>query len=406
MGAYAAIGFLDADCFYVSAERVREPRLRGVPVGVLGNNGACVIAKSYEMKAAGVRTGEPIWDAVKVCPHGVYLKRDFRWYEVLSRKVLDLVRSVSPCVEYYSIDEMFFVMPPGDLPPAEAARALRDRVLAETGLPVTVGVARTRTLAKLFAKAVKPFGAVAVLGPDAEQALLAELPVTQIAGIAEGRLRRLAPYRVRTCLDLARMRPSLVRSLLTVVGERLHAELNGNPVLTLEPGKPPNKTISRGGGFTATADPHVIYAWLVRHVERLIEELDFHQVRAGKLAVWVQHKGAPTGVGEAGLESPTDRFDLLLDAARDCLRQAWVPGTPACRVDLFATGLRPPNAIQRSLFEPPAGRWEEVAALKREVNRALGRFALRSGATLPLYQIYRDESCSYDVCDVKGKVCF
>jgi DNA polymerase V len=79
MPAPAAIGHLDADCFYVSAERVRHAFLRGKPVGVLGNQGACVIAKSYEMKAKGVKTGEPIWEAYEKCPEDVYLKRDFRW---------------------------------------------------------------------------------------------------------------------------------------------------------------------------------------------------------------------------------------------------------------------------------------------------------------------------------------
>src|SRR2546423_1659634 len=77
----SAVGHLDADCFYVSAERARDAFLCGKPVGVLGNQGACVIAKSYEMKAAGVKTGMPIWEAVKLCPQGVYVKRDFRWYE-------------------------------------------------------------------------------------------------------------------------------------------------------------------------------------------------------------------------------------------------------------------------------------------------------------------------------------
>jgi hypothetical protein len=87
------VAHLDADCFYVSAERVRHPDLAGKPVGVLGNNGACVIAKSYEMKARGVKTGTPIWDAKALCPEGVYVKRDFYWYEVLSRKMLDVVTS-------------------------------------------------------------------------------------------------------------------------------------------------------------------------------------------------------------------------------------------------------------------------------------------------------------------------
>src|SRR2546429_7483228 len=110
-GMTGFVAHLDADCFYVSAERVRHPDLVGKPVGVLGNNGACVIAKSYEMKAKGVKTGTPIWDAKKLCPDGVYVKRDFYWYEVLSRRMLEIVRSFSPHVEYYSIDEFFFRAP-------------------------------------------------------------------------------------------------------------------------------------------------------------------------------------------------------------------------------------------------------------------------------------------------------
>src|SRR3954462_2250347 len=91
-------GHLDADCFYVSAERVRNPFLVGKPVGVLGNQGACVIAKSYEMKADGVKTGVPIWEALKLCPRGIYVKRDFRWYEALIRKMLECVKELSPRV--------------------------------------------------------------------------------------------------------------------------------------------------------------------------------------------------------------------------------------------------------------------------------------------------------------------
>ena len=101
------IGHIDADCFYVSAERVRFPHLQGMPVAIIGNHGACIIAKSYEMKAAGVKTGMPIWDAVPICPQAVYMKRDFTWYEVLSRKMLAIVQNASPLVEFYSIDEQF-----------------------------------------------------------------------------------------------------------------------------------------------------------------------------------------------------------------------------------------------------------------------------------------------------------
>jgi nucleotidyltransferase/DNA polymerase involved in DNA repair len=401
------IGHLDADTFYVSAERVRDPWLEGYPIAVLGNNGACVIAKSREMKKAGVTTGEPVWDAVKKCPEGVYRKRDFRWYEVLSRKMLGGVRARSACVEYHSIDEFFFTVPAvSPVPAADTARSLRDEVKAQTRLPVTVAIARTRTLAKLFVETVKPFGAIAITDPAEEQEILARLPVTEVAGIAGRRAARLAPYGVRSCLDLARMRRSLVRSLLTVTGERLWAELNGDPVLTLQPQRPPHQTIGRGGGIAATTDPSVVWGWAVRHLERLIEELDFHQVRTGKLTVWLSYRDGPTGVGEGTLDAATDRFDLLLDAARLALRQAWREGGAVIRVDLLATGLRGGRLIQRSLFEPPGEREVAVAKVKRECNEKLGRFTIRSGATLPLRGVYRDGANGYDICDVRGKLCF
>src|SRR5262245_34360504 len=231
MSTFALVGFGDADSFYAAAEAVRRPWLARLPVGVLGNQGACVIARNYPMKKYGVKVGEPIWDALAKCPDGVYLKRDFRWYEVLSRRMLDAVREYSPAVEYYSIDEFFFHVTPGQgQSPQDYAEALRDRLFEAVGVPVTVGIARTKTLAKLVSDTAKPFGALALLDRDAECSLLARTPVTEVSGIAARRAARLEPYGIRTCLDLALAERLLVRHLLTRAGEALWYELNGEAV--------------------------------------------------------------------------------------------------------------------------------------------------------------------------------
>ena len=337
---------LDADCFYVSAERVRHPELVGKPVGVLGNNGACVIAKSYEMKAAGVKTGTPIWDAKKLCPDGVYVKRDFYWYEVLSRQMLDAVGRFSPRVEYFSIDEFFFRAEPrrrGDHP-RQTALALRDHILEAAGLPVTIGVARTRTLAKLFSDTAKPFGAVAVTDRDHERAVLARLPVTEISGIAGRRAERLAPYGIRTCLDLANADGRLVKQLPTKTGYELWLELNGHPVTPIRPERTPHQVLARGGSLMGNvSDPTVLWAWAVRHLERLIEELRFHVVRTDALGVQVAWKDGDSTGGMCRLPCASDRFEELLDAARVALRRAYVPGgtAPTC------TSSRPSCAARR-----------------------------------------------------------
>jgi DNA polymerase V len=406
MGGYVA--HLDADCFYVSAERVRHAELVGKPVGVLGNNGACVIAKSYEMKAKGVKTGTPIWDARVLCPDGVYVKRDFHWYEVLSRKMLDIVGSFAPRLEYYSIDEFFFrPRPARGESLATTATAIRDHIREVAGLPVTIGVARTRTLAKLFSDTGKPFGAVAVLDRDHERALLSQLPVTEISGIAGRRAARLAPYGIRTCLDLADADGRLVKKLLTKTGYELWLELNGQPVTPIRTERCPHKVLARGGSLMGNVtDPTLLWAWAVRHVERLIEELHFHAVRTDALGVEVAWKdGASTG-GLCRLSCPSDRFDELLDAARVALRRAFVPGGTATHLHVIAPELRRAKGFQLSLFDDPDPRRERVAAVKAAVNDRYGRFKLRSGTTLFLPKVYKDPANDFDICDVRGKVCF
>jgi nucleotidyltransferase/DNA polymerase involved in DNA repair len=404
----ATVGHLDADSFYVAAERVRRSHLEDVPVAVIGNQGACVIAKSYEMKAAGVKTGEPIWDAIPKCPDGVYVKRDFRWYEILSRMMLDVVREYSSLVEYYSIDEFFFRVEPLRGQDEQAhAEMLRARVMERVRVPVTVGIGRTRTLAKLISDTAKPCGARAILGEEAEAALMAVTPVTEISGIAGRRAARLQPWGVTTCLDLARAERPLVRRLLTAAGEALWWELNGHPVTPIHPRRIPHKALSRGGSFGgSTDDPGELWAWLVRNLERLIEELTYHEAETGKISVWVGYRDGRAGEGGANLPQPESQFDVLLEALRPCLRKAWIPGAAAVRMHLFAHELRPRLGRQLTLFEGASERVRSVQSLKKAVNDRHGRFALRSGATLPLQRIYDDPANEYDICDIRGKTCY
>jgi hypothetical protein len=324
--------------------------------------------------------------------------------------MLECLKDLSPRVEYYSIDEFFFeAIPPRGRDLQDLAASIRDRMLEVAGVPVTVGIARTRTLAKLISDAAKPFGALAVLDPGAEEALLADRPVTEITGIAGRRERRLSPWGIRTCLDLARADRRLVRGLLTATGEALWWELNGEPTTPIRPERPLHKALSRGGSFgEASADPLVLYAWLIRNLERLVEELEYHELLAGRLTVWIAYRDGRVGLGQATLVVPSDRFDDLLGVARSCLRRAYVPRAAAARMHLIAEHLRRREPAQLGLFEPPGrrDRSRAIARLKREVNARIGRFALRSAATLPLAGIYRDRSNEYDLCDVRGKICF
>ncbi len=211
------IGHVDGDAFYVACERVRHPELERKPVGVLGNWGACIIAKSYELKARGVHTGMPIWDAQKVCPEAIYVKRDFEWYEVLSRRMLDVVKQLSPLVEYYSVDELFFdaslLVSVHKKAPLEAARELQRRILYEVGVPVTVGISSSKLLAKLASDTAKPFGCAVAITPEDRQKLLMGKSVEDITGIAKRRRKTLESHGIYTCDQFVKADRLRIRTL-------------------------------------------------------------------------------------------------------------------------------------------------------------------------------------------------
>lgn len=399
------IGHVDADCFYVSAERVRYPHLVGMPVAVLGNHGACVIAKSYEMKAAGVPTGGAIWDAVPVCPNAVFVKRDFRWYEVLSRKMLALVQEISPQVEFYSIDESFFVASQAS---QTAALELQQAMLKRVGVPVSIGIAPTKTLAKLVSDASKPMGC-GVIGCDADRlAILRDRPVTDITGIAKRSARRLAGQGIITCEQLANADRALVRWLLTKRGEDLWWELNGTSVLPVQTKRPEHKFISRGGSIgRASNDYERVKAFVVRNVERLVEALDYYKLVCDQLTLSLLFRDSPELASRRSLLGSTADFERLACAAIEMMPCTWQPRYAMVHyMHVIAGSLWPRANRQLGLFDDDLHPMPAIADAKRKINHSVGRFALRTGSTLPLADVYADPANEYDICDIHGKMCF
>jgi nucleotidyltransferase/DNA polymerase involved in DNA repair len=396
------IGHLDADCFYVSCERVRHRFLRGQAVGVLSNQGACVIAKSYELKAKGITTGMPIWDALPLCPEAIFVKRDFEWYEVLSRQIYDVVSRFSPTVEYYSIDEVFF---DARTMTHQDALALQECVARETGVPTNVGIAPSKILAKLASSSQKPFGCVVAVEPEAIAQLLHDRPVEKITGVGRRSARKLEDYSIRTCEDFVRADRRFIRRLLTKRGEDLWWELNGTSVLPLNAARTAHQNLSRGGSLgIATSDPDRVTAWVARNTERLAEALDYHGVHCEELALCLDFKEGGGAMRNASLDATAD-FHTLYAAGMQMLKTCW-HGQVVSYMHLIAGKLTDRRRTQRCLWDQPNPRQEAIQSVKQSINAKIGRFALRSGATLALNDIYGDTTNSYDICDIYGKTCF
>jgi DNA polymerase IV len=219
----ATILHADLDAFYASVEQLLDPSLRGKPIAV---GGGVVLAASYEARAFGVRGGMPGRRARELCPQLTFVRGHFSDYQRLGDAAIEVIGDFTPLVERMSIDEAF-----ADVAgcshlfgsPAEIARAIRRRVRTELGLPISVGVARTKHLAKIASQVAKPDGLV-VVDPESELEFLHDLPVELMWGVGPVTKARLAESGVLTIGQLARMPGrSLERLLGPAAGEKLSA---------------------------------------------------------------------------------------------------------------------------------------------------------------------------------------
>ena len=223
METKATILHADLDAFYASVEQLLDPSLRGKPIAV---GGGVVLAASYEAKAFGVRGGMPGRRARELCPHLIFVGGHFQDYQRLGDAAIAVLNDFTPLVERISIDEAF-----ADVagcthlfgPPADIAGAIRHRVRAELGLPISVGVARTKHLAKIASQVAKPDGLV-VVDPGTELEFLHDLPVELMWGVGPVTRAQLAGIGVLTIGQLARTPGWSLRRLLgPAAGEKLTA---------------------------------------------------------------------------------------------------------------------------------------------------------------------------------------
>src|SRR5215813_14550337 len=223
MATSATILHADLDAFYASVEQLLDPSLLGKPIAV---GGGVVLAASYEAKAFGVRGGMPGRQPRELCPQLAFVNGHFEHYQRLGDAAIKVVNDFTPLVERISIDEAF-----ADVAgcthlfgsPAEIARAIRHRVRAELGLPISIGVARTKHLAKIASQVAKPDGLV-IVEPDSELDFLHDLPVELMWGVGPVIRARLAKIGVHTIGQLAQMPGRSLEHLLGhAAGEKLTA---------------------------------------------------------------------------------------------------------------------------------------------------------------------------------------
>ncbi|HET8527831.1 MAG TPA: DNA polymerase IV [Gaiellaceae bacterium] len=263
----------DADAFFASVEQRDDPRLRGRPVIV---GGGVVLAASYEAKRLGVRTAMGGRQALALCPQAVVVRPRFDAYVDASRRMFEVFEDHSPVVEGLSIDEAFLDV--GGMErcagtPEQIATRLRAAVRERVGLPVTVGVARTKFLAKVASGVAKPDGLL-VVPPDGELAFLHPLPVERVWGVGPATAKRLHAWNVRTVGQLAALsEETLVAMLGRAAGRHLHALARNRDFRRVEPRRRRRSVGAQRAVGRGRHTPREVDATLVALVDRVARRL-------------------------------------------------------------------------------------------------------------------------------------
>lgn len=286
-------GLVDCNNFYASCERVFNPSLNGKPVVVLSNNDGCVIARSNEAKALGIKMGIPAYQIKDlVSSHGVAVfSSNYTLYGDMSGRVMSMLAELSPEIEVYSIDEAFVNLD-GIRDLESIGRKMVSGVTRGTGIPVSLGVAPTKTLAKIankFAKKYPAYDQLCII--DSEEKRIKALQLTEIGdvwGIGRRQAAKLQKQGIKTAYDFTRLSGAWVRKNMTVVGERTWKELHGISCIDMENAPPAKKQIctSRSFGKMLT-DIDTISEAIASHASTCAKKLRKQQSYAASLMVFI-----------------------------------------------------------------------------------------------------------------------
>jgi DNA polymerase V len=389
------LALIDCNNFYVSCERVFNPRLIGRPVVVLSNNDGCVVARSNEVKALGVRMGVP-WFQIKdlAKKHGIIaLSSNYALYADMSNRVMSLLSSFSPNQEVYSIDECFL-----DLTGLEHlgltayGQEFRETIQRHVGLPVCVGMATTKTLAKLanhVAKKRPEYCAVCDFTEfDATSLdhLLDHIEVGEVWGVGPRITPRLQALGIKTVLNLKNAPRSKIRQQFSVVMERTVAELNGESCIALEDIAPPKQQIMSSRSFGVPVfDLAELEQSIASYTTRAAVKLRNQASLAGAIQVYIRtspfkEKEPQYSQGvTVPLPFPTSDSRTLVGAALTGLKRIFRPGFAYAKSGIMLMNLIPEERRELTLFDDPVqlGRSNALMSTMDRINQSFGKGAIR-----------------------------
>ena len=358
---------IDCNNFYVSCERVFNPKLENFPVVVLSNNDGCVISRSNEAKLLGIKMGQPAFELQElVTKKGlVMLSSNFALYSDMSKRVMKILKRFVKNVEVYSVDEAFLDFSNTEFSNShEYAMEIKNKILKLVGIPTTIGIAQTKTLAKALSKIAKKdksFNGVidgTSMTTDEIDTYLEKLDVSDIWGIGYQYSKLLYKYGIFNAKQFKYHTRPWIRSKMTKNGERTQLELHGKPMYNLDLFPKPKKSIAVTRTFgKSTTDIKVISEALSNFVEQACEKLRIEKVQTNAISIFAHtsHFIRPEKKFFANdmviLGKYTEDPSYICKIALKHLKKIHVPNFAYKRCGITLLNLRPNSFTQKSFFE-------------------------------------------------------
>lgn len=384
----------DVNSAYANMERVFNPKLRDKPVCILSNNDGCIVALTKDAKALGIKRGTPYFKVRDLCEkHGVaVLSSNYELYDAMSSRFHKIVAGFGPVHEAYSIDEAFLDLTGVETESfTELGRALKARLWKWIGLPVCVGIAPTKTLAKLcdhFAKTYPVYGGVVNwfdLSPERRKKALSITPIGEVWGIGRKTEEKLLREGIENVWQFSQTDVFTLRRRYGVVLERTLREIQGVSCLPVESVPKPKEQILRSRSFShATNDRSVLLSSVSTHMTEVARQLRREKAEAKKAGVFFLtspfKENEPWHAAEpvTELTLPTSDTMRLVEVACRLVEAHWRPGFRYCKAGAFVTDLIPEGScsVTGSLFDLPD---EERDATRRRLMECLDDLTRRFG---------------------------
>lgn len=352
------IALADCDCFFVSAERAFNRRLEGIPVAVLSNNDGCVISRSKEAKALGLKMGEPYFMARPRLPDILYVRANHDLYRATSEKVMAMLKSFTPDVEVCSVDEAYLDLTGTKLLYKQnyfkTAAMIRNAVWDKLHIPVSIGLSTTKTLAKLASDKAKNCGGIFAIGSAERRKILAQTKIEDVSGVGKRLLVKMRDGCVFTALDFISRPDHWVKTQFGAHGTDLKAELSGILLYKVDPvGKPPQSIQQTAALKTFSSELAVLETALLGHIHSACRKAREEGARATMIDVMLRTKDFRVLREKKKLPFASNQELEIAPPALALLRTMYSSSILWRSVGITLFGLSYGDSLQGELFSAP-----------------------------------------------------